>query len=482
MGKMKVGLLVKEELEYELKIRGLLVEGDTVDTMKSKLRGALSAESGTDTSFVCPVYPYTHAEDIDALGKKLDEVKALVEEYKREGKLSVYRRCREKAEFALRRASYMPAVKQEEKQEVMAIRSQLILQLGALFSTEDDSDSDSVDEEVSGPVATSTPNLGGSRKESVAIVDVTKWNLKFKGEHNGSINAFLERAEEMRLAKRLSKGQLFKAAVELFSDKALIWFRANRERIGGWDKLVEELRSEFLPADYDDRLWDEIRHRTQGEDETMGVYVAIMEQMFNRLSTKCDEVSKLKILRRNIGPFYQQQLAHSIIESTSDLVRLGKIVETTRASIEAFTPPTKIKQSLEPDLAYGGKTYAKRSEQVQVSAIKCWKCRQEGHISKECRAPLSCYGCGRPGVKRYDCPLCSGSSGRSNRSQWRNNTRPDVGEQDRGDMNNQQNGCEWRREMRGNSRAENNTEEDRRGRENPMNVTDGRPGNEASAC
>lgn len=49
-------------------------------------------------------------------------------------------------------------------------------------------------------------------------------------------------------------------------------------------------------------------------------------------------------------------------------------------------------------------------------------------------------------------------------------------------MNNQQNGGEWRREMRGNSRAENNTEEDRRGRENPTNVTDGRPGNGASAC
>lgn len=45
----------------------------------------------------------------------------------------------------------------------------------------------------------------------------------------------------------------------------------------------------ILPADYNDKLIDEIKKRTQGPTETMGIYLAIMKNMFNRLTVPVTE-------------------------------------------------------------------------------------------------------------------------------------------------------------------------------------------------
>lgn len=491
MAKFNVGALIKEELEYELNIRGMLASADTVDSMKSKLRSALKAEASEESTYTNIKYPYAYKEDMEALTKKLEEITRLVEAYRASSKETEFVKAKSKADYALRRAGRVVYDNDAQHQAVLDIRSQIIVLTGKLFTVESESELEDDDLGFSKITLTaSTPKKARVvENNSGTISEVGKWNLKFKGDHNGSVNAFLERAEELRLAKGLSKTQLFKAAVELFDDKALIWFRANRKRIGGWDKLIEELRAEFLPADYDDRLWEEIRHRTQGDDETMGVYVAIMEQMFSRLNDQCDEAKKLKILKRNISPFYQQQLAHSVVETTNDLVRLGKVVETTRASIEAFKPPSKAKQTLEPDLAYRGTSMTRRCDAIQVETrLKCRNCGHEGHDFRDCRMILKCFGCGRPGVKRYNCPQCSGDRGNRRQRMYGNHNyyRNSWGSSGEGNFkqervknrNNQQSEGEWRREIRG---RETNDGAEVQARENGPNETGRDPGNGASA-
>lgn len=43
------------------------------------------------------------------------------------------------------------------------------------------------------------------------------------------------------------------------------------------------LRQAFLPCDYEESLWEEVRNRTQGADEPVSIYIAIMENLFRRL-------------------------------------------------------------------------------------------------------------------------------------------------------------------------------------------------------
>lgn len=56
------------------------------------------------------------------------------------------------------------------------------------------------------------------------------------------ITAFLEKIEELRYSRGVSKEQLLKSANEIFTDSALYWFRSVRPTISTWDDLVRKLR------------------------------------------------------------------------------------------------------------------------------------------------------------------------------------------------------------------------------------------------
>jgi hypothetical protein len=128
------------------------------------------------------------------------------------------------------------------------------------------------------PRAASSPTV--QRPPSVPI---SKWNVKYSGDDRDmSLSAFLARVEELMVARHATKQDLFDCAIDLFSGKALIWYRANRKNATDWNSLVTLLRGQFQPADYNDRLFDEIRQRTQGSDETIGLYLAVMDSLFDR--------------------------------------------------------------------------------------------------------------------------------------------------------------------------------------------------------
>ncbi|KAK9873278.1 hypothetical protein WA026_021767 [Henosepilachna vigintioctopunctata] len=71
--------------------------------------------------------------------------------------------------------------------------------------------------------------------------------------------------------------------------EALVWYRSVRSSITDWKTFVEEVRAEFEPYDYDNKLLDEIRHRTQGTHESIGLYLATMGSLFNRLKVPISE-------------------------------------------------------------------------------------------------------------------------------------------------------------------------------------------------
>lgn len=407
MGKTKVGPLLKEELEYELTIRGLPpAENATVEDMRKSLRAAIRTEDALNQSCVVDDYPYSFEQDKAALEKKVEEVEALVQGWKENRGASSMKQCKARVEFALRRVGYACPKSKEERATLRALRTKLIVAMGSMG--EDDTDSEDESGRPKG-----TPERVVEIRDS-RIPDISKWGVKFLGERTGSINAFLERVEELRRTRGVTEAQLFQAAAELFDSRALIWYRANCQRVTTWRELVAELKAEFLPVDYDDRLWEEIRKRTQGPDEPIGVYVAIMERLFDRLGSKCEEEAKLRTIRRNLAPFLQQQLGLTDVSSIQELIKLGRMVEATRASVESFVPPSaRSRRTLEPDLAYIGLVTSEvaavslRPDRTERPTPRCWSCGELGHISRRCPRSVWCLGCRTPGVQRYECPRCN---------------------------------------------------------------------------
>lgn len=259
-------------------------------------------------------------------------------------------------------------------------------------------------------VPTSHPAL--SHGFNNKYVQVSRWNLTYAGV--GSINAFIERVEEKAASHDVSHEMLFRQASELFTDHALVWFRSVRNEVKSWNELVARLRVAFLPADYEFELWDEIRARTQGPEERVEIFVAVMQNLLNRFAQPVPEQVRLQVIIRNLQPRFQFEMSVRQSVSISSLLSVCKNIEEAAHRIATFkNPPTRTTTLLEPELAC--RRERSSVHQVETSSKPprmCWNCRSPEHFSAACAQPhrRRCYSCGKAGVTKSSCPTCQSKS------------------------------------------------------------------------
>jgi hypothetical protein len=237
---------------------------------------------------------------------------------------------------------------------------------------------------------------------STKSVPVHKWGIHFNG-HTDLI-VFLEQVDDLMIARNITAVDLFNSAYDLFEGPALTWYRSIRDNVTDWLGLVSRLKVSFLPCDYDDKLWDDIKNRKQRKDESIVIYVAEMNALFSRLSTRPSADIKLKNIRRNLLPYYISALALQDVNSIDQLINLCKRID------EAYNLKRKNAQcskvysiSVSPSM---GKPIENRT-----SHSKCWNCGKEGHLYNNCveKRKRFCYRCGAPDCTVRSCINCSGN-------------------------------------------------------------------------
>lgn len=470
--KFIVDRLSRTELQYESKRRGLPSD-KTVTKLRENLRQAMAKEaSGVTPTY--PAYPFTFIEDFDAVNALKEELTQLIAQHTATPDKNIAQSIETKFSFALGRVDNSVPDSEDEKLQketlftdlaVMMSRYELStkrLNVHELLTLRHDA-AQSFDPNVSTsssatPIdvppttnvtvtttVTSTVTSPTAIRSNISTaqykpVPVSKWNLHFSAESRGlSLSAFLERVNELKRARNVTDDRLFEESCDLFTGKALLWFRANVSLVRTWDELVRLLRLEFQPVDYDDRLLEEIKRRTQGAEESIGMYVAIMKNMFSRLATPLNENNILRILLRNISPFYQTQLGLVEVKSIADLIAYGRKIEERRSAVENYVPPSRKKGDLEADLAYveaapstpnvvheiSTATFTPRPAHseprrrpMSSSPLKCWNCGDTNHRAGQCPKPRSkiyCYRCGKPEVTVNTCPKCGKSNNQNQR-------------------------------------------------------------------
>lgn len=185
---------------------------------------------------------------------------------------------------------------------------------------------------------------------------------------------------------------------------------------------------------------DEIRRRTQGSQEKVLTYITIMENLFRKLQQPPSESERVTLIKRNLLPSIQSQLALQRVLTIDELVRLSRAVEETAAVIQKYVPPSTSSRSLlEPELAY-----KKPAGQSSIAAVRsqpsqspsnlvenrnprqspvapdqspaCWNCGKTGHRFNKCEQPRRtkfCFKCGESNVSVYNCPRCRKNLNRS---------------------------------------------------------------------
>lgn len=441
---MEVNRLERDEFIYELKFRGITTKDDTsVDEIRKILRRLLKLERG-GTPLTYPTYPFEFGVDHDEVKAKTGEISLLLSTFADREKSGPFMKISTKLWHAYKRidrscpkgdgqtgqksklivtlldqySSLQRKARkyQERSQTHGAVELAELLSSTNIESSETSSSSESEDDpEEEASVAAISRIAYAPPPMRPKSVPVYQWNLAYDGE-SMSLNAFLETVSEYSVSRNVTKAQLCVSAADLFKGRAKIWYNSIRNSVVDWDDLVGRLRKQFLPSDYNDRLLEEIKQRTQGPKESIGLYIATIKLMFDRLTFSVSEALKLKIILKNISPFYQSQLGLVQIKSIEELIDVGRQLEERKEAIEAFVPPPRNRKFMEPDLAYvytDGEALGNPSSCHEINT-SCWNCKEPGHRAAQCPKPKGeryCFKCGNPGHTVRSCPKCSRNSG-----------------------------------------------------------------------
>jgi hypothetical protein len=180
-----------------------------------------------------------------------------------------------------------------------------------------------------------------AHNNSSRSVPVWQWNLKFSGDD--SVAEFLTQVREYMQSRHVSEQELLESASELFKGNALKWFRqiTVSYNIQSWADIAERLLIDFQGHDYNDELLDSIKGRKQRENESITIYVAIMEDMFQRLNVWPTERERIKILRKNVLPYYIHQTSLITFSTVEEFKAKCKLLEAGKIQAEGATMATK---------------------------------------------------------------------------------------------------------------------------------------------
>ena len=120
---MEINRLTKEELIYELKIRGI-DDVSSCESMKKSLRYLMRLAQSSSYAF--PTYPYKCEEDCDALENQVEEITQLLESFTGNKSSAEFKKIETKIAHSLGRVNRCLATTTAEKKAKTTILVQLI--------------------------------------------------------------------------------------------------------------------------------------------------------------------------------------------------------------------------------------------------------------------------------------------------------------------------------------------------------------------
>lgn len=435
-----------EELNYELRIRGILTTRKDVTIKRKMLNRRLDTERGRDIEFFDPEYNIDTEQTI--INDTLNQLRALIDEFNGPESDSGFQRIRSRLIHMINRVKRIRIPVDDEDNVVQLFKNESyatcveleallfdsIVQEPLLSNSNDTNNSQNT-------VQSSTSRMSNNFQTVQKSIPVYKWNItKFNGDAK-TLMSFLIKVDELAKARNVTKAELLASATDLFSDKAYVWFKSIEKSLKDWDHLVMLLKTNFLPPNFDDSIWDDIRNRTQGKKEPIHIYIAVMQTYFNFLQKPVHEGTKLRYIRKGILPYYNERLSviTTPIKTIEDILEWCKKIDEGQSFADEYHSPAKTSNFF-PELNYlsisepststsnvsvntisnyeqekhNKKKYIPRKthsfkKSVKVSSnlqptnsnnkpsLICWNCAQPNHSYQYCTARKTrfCFNCGK---------------------------------------------------------------------------------------
>lgn len=277
-------------------------------------------------------------------------------------------------------------------------------------------------------------------------VPVNQWRITFSGDGRGlHLYDFLSQVSLFQRSEMISDEELMYSLVHLLNGRARQWYASLGDSIDSWEEMIEALKDEFLPLDYDYHLLNDISTRRQKTTESFGEYITLMKSLFRWLNVPIAEAHKVFIVRKNLLPRYSMGVAANNLRTLRELTEVCRRIDSATAAAapsrtaglpfenSSYYPNVGTRNTSAPRTAQvaevnceydvddqfcGSEICALRRGQGQGNsgAYKCYNCQKDGHVFRSCPAPregIFCYNCGGKDVTVKNCGKCaSGNAGR----------------------------------------------------------------------
>lgn len=412
LGPMKPIHLLTDELNYELRIRGITCNKDASQKRKMLTRLLDRDKGRPDIEYRDPLYQF--ATERAAITNTISSIRDIIHEFEGPESDSVFKRISSRIIHVTDRVKRIePEDRDAEnfKDESLADCLELEVQLFDKVVKEDNAIATSNHNQTL--QSTVIHHCGSGKRQQIHKLDVS-----FSAGNKEDVLLFLERVEELCLSRGIDHRELYDSAVDLFRGDALLWYRSIKSQVRDWDTLAQRLKEDFLPSDFTNYVWDEIRNRRQKKDESVQIFVALMESLFSRLHDQVDEASRVKHIKRNMLPHYITQLALTPINTITDLVKKCRMLDEARTqastsnspklfSVESEVHASSRLNSIEPSRAFSDSHRNKvmNRKEKNPSNTVCWNCSLPNHRYKSCTAKRNkfCYKCGKANVTVKQC-------------------------------------------------------------------------------
>ncbi|KAH7944105.1 hypothetical protein HPB52_015680 [Rhipicephalus sanguineus] len=170
-----------------------------------------------------------------------------------------------------------------------------------------------------------------------------------------SVTDFLQDLQDYRDAQALPNETLLLRVLPVaLSGSAARWRR--RQSFESWSHFEQLFRAEFLPPDYAVRMKDELRSRTQAEEESLQEYIRSLQELYDRADPSAPEAERVARAVKQSHPRFQAYLRGRSFSSLDVLATAAVDIQAAMLAELTYQPPPPPESTLEPSCAWHGRS------------------------------------------------------------------------------------------------------------------------------